>query len=78
MKHGNHGLCILSNLLEASHNYVFYFNTMHKFMSNFEYKHKIKKLSYTKVHLGLHFLVINEILNFINNEVQYKLTINKY
>ena len=57
MKHGNYISCILSNLLEASHNYVFLFNTMDKSVSNFAYKHKIKKISCTDVHIGLHSLV---------------------
>ena len=35
----------------------FYLNIMHKSLSNFAYKHEIKKISCTEVRLGLHSLV---------------------
>ena len=51
----------------------FYFNTVHKSISNFVYKYEIKKISLTEVRLGLHFSCYNidEILNFVNDEAQY-------
>ena len=45
---------IFYKLLTIMH---FYFNTMHKSMSIFAYKHEIKKISCTEIHLGLHSLV---------------------
>ena len=73
MKHGNYGSCILSNLLEVSQIMHFYFNTMHKSMSNFACKHEIKKISLTDIRLGLHFprYIVDEILSFVNDEVHY-------
>ena len=52
MKRSDYGSCILSNLLELLTIMHFYFNTMHKSMSNFAYKYEIKKISYTEVLLG--------------------------
>ena len=42
-------------------------------MSNFAYKYEIKKISLTEVRLGLHFprYIVDEILNFVNDEVHY-------
>ena len=43
--------------------FVLCFNTMHKSMSNFAYKYKIKKISLTNIRLGLHFphYIVDEI-----------------
>ena len=67
MRHSYYGSCILSNLLELLTIMHFYFNTMHKSMSNFTYKHEIKKISMS----WASFPYIDEILNFVNDEVQY-------
>ena len=50
----------------------FYFNIMHKFMSNFAYKYEIKKFYGLKYVLDFipHYIV-DEILSFINDEIQY-------
>ena len=73
MKHGNHGSCMLSNLLELLTIMHFYFNTIHKSMNNFAYKYEIKKFSLTEVRLALHFshYIVDEILRFVNDEVHY-------
>ena len=47
----------------------FYLNIMHKSLSNFAYKHEIKKISYTEVRLGLHSLVTSLTVNFVNDKV---------
>ena len=50
----------------------FYFNIMHKSMSNFAYKYEIKKFYGLKYVLDFipHYIV-DEILSFINDEIQY-------
>ena len=52
---------------------MYFYSTMYKSMSNFAYKYEIKKISLTDVRLGLHFsrYIVDEILNFVNDEVQY-------
>ena len=42
----------------------FYFNSMHKSLSNFTYKYEIKKISCTRY-------IVDKILNFVNDKVQY-------
>jgi len=58
----------------------FYFNTIHKSISNFAYKYEIKKISLSYVRLGLHFpcYIVDEILSFVN-EMKFitKLITNK-
>ena len=56
MKHGNHGSCILPNLLKHFTIMHFSFNIMHKSMSNFAYKYKIKKIYINVVKYVLGFI----------------------
>ena len=74
MKHGNHGSCILSNVLEASHKYAFLLHHVLILHINMKSR-KFYILKYSWISFPCY--IIDEILNFVNDKVQIEIN-NKY